>query len=191
MSAEAAFVNFIRPMMVAFKDPPSGDPEAFFQALSEDLASFSQYQLEAGARHIRRERTTRTFPTVAECIAACARWPAVEPVRTEVPAAVGSADVDDVASWHRKRQAFAMMRQSYDLSRQASKEGWLGQLFDYAMERGMLPPPEASGRLCAQAEGVRSQLAAVQGGLGLSLIEAYRTRYKSIQDGVFSDERAA
>lgn len=189
MSAEAAFVHFIRPMMAAFKDPPSGDPEAFFASLSDELSGFTAYQLDAGARQMKRERTTRTFPTIAECLAVCDRWPREEPAPRPEPAE-GEGDGDLGAAWNRRKQALAVMRAAYDLSRQASKEGWLGQLFDYAMERGNLPPQEAASRLRAEAERVRNELVAVSGPLGLGLIEAYRTRYKTIQDGVFGDKAA-
>lgn len=186
MSAEAAFIHFIRPMMVAFRDPPSGDAEAFFQDLAGELSCFTEYQLEAGARQLRHERTARTFPTMAECIAACDRWPKQRPVIIHSEAR--AEDNGDLGSaFHRKKVAHQMMRQDYAFSRQASKDGWLGQLFDYVMERGVMPPHEAAGRLKAQAEKVRGELAAVEGFLGLSLVESYRTRYKTIQQGVFGE----
>lgn len=182
MSAEAAFVHFIRPMMAAFKDPPSGDPEAFFASLSDELSAFTAYQLDAGARQMKRERTTRTFPTIAECIAVCDRWPKEAPPERPEPVA---EDADLGAAWNRRKRALDLMRGDYAMARQASKEGWLGQLFDYAMEQGRLPPPEAASRLKAQAEHLRGELARVSGSLGLGLIDAYRARYKTIQDGVF------
>lgn len=182
MTAETAYVIFIKPVSAAFGAPPSADAEGFFSLLGEELAGFSAYQLEAGARQLRRERTVRTFPTVAECIAACSRWPSEAPTR---PAEPVRTEEDLGAAWHRKKEAFRLMRAQHDLSRQASREGWLGQLFDYVMENGQLPPPAAAGRLFAEAERIRANLAAVQGTLGLQLIEAYRTRYRSIQAGVF------
>ncbi len=183
MSAETAFMHFIRPVMVAFKDPPSGDPEAFFAALGQELSGFTSYQLGAGARQLVRERTTRTFPTVAECIAVCARWPKEDPAAMSAPQAEG----DLGSSWHRRKDAYAMMRMDRDLSRRASKEGWLGQLFDYAMEHGKLPPPEATMRLNGEASRVRDELSTVGGALGSGLIEAYRARYKMIQEAVFGE----
>lgn len=186
MSAETAFMHFIRPVMVAFKDPPSGDPEAFFAALGQELSGFTSYQLGAGARQLVRERTTRTFPTVAECIAVCARWPEVEPPQR---ASLGASDDSDLgASWRKRKDAYAMMQADRDLSRQASKEGWLGQLFDYAMEHGKMPPREAAMRLNGEASRVRGELSAVGGALGSGLIEAYRARYKMIQQAVFGED---
>lgn len=187
MSAEAAYLHFIKPVTEAFREPPGSDAEAFFASLSAELAGFSSYQLGAGARQIKRERTSRTFPTIAECIGACERWPVSEPTKPQEES--GRAVSDDDASHIRRRHAFAILRGDAAFARQASKEGWLGQIYDYAVEHGRLPPPEAAGRLCAQAERVREQLSAVGGALGLGLIDAYRTRYKSIQQVVFGGEK--
>lgn len=184
MSAEAAYVHFIKPVSDAFREPPGADPEAFFAGLSREMSGFTVYQLEAGARQIRRERTSRSFPTIAECIGACERWPKQEP---KMPAPSELREPEEEAAWRRKKDAVELMRKDLVFSRQASKDGWLGQLFDYVMGSGHMPPYEAAGRLRSEAERVRQELIACSGPIGLTLIDAYRARYKSIQGFVFGD----
>lgn len=128
--------NFIGPLARVFQDPPGNDAEAFFEDLAGELAFATSSQLAEAAATIKRQRTARGFPTLAECVAAVNQTPSARRTDRELTAA--SQFSDD--PWSPQSMFFAdnlLRRQS--VARQAAEEGWLYGLWDFARRNRRMP----------------------------------------------------
>lgn len=136
MSIEIAFRLFVRPMAQRFTVPHGLDPEVYLEDVAEELAEFSERQLSLGAKHFTKNRTQRSFPTIAECRAVCAGiHPHIPVFASEEHPTQGSEESLFEA---RRRKAVPIVRGT-ELAKRAEHEGWLPILLDYAGDHGELP----------------------------------------------------
>ena len=145
--------DFIEPLLVHFDAPVGADRGRFLADLTADLSCFSSTILREAAGHIRRSRRYRTFPNVADCLAACREVtgrPSAEPVRAHVlPWDHQPADLR-----HRERvRRDAARACCCDLGREADRDGWLPGLIDFVVSHGRLP----HGREVAPLQGKARQ----------------------------------
>ena len=68
------YTNFIKPLVGIFKLDVQ-DENAFVEALQRELEGATDYQLAHAAKSIIRNRKSRYFPSIAECVEAVAAAP--------------------------------------------------------------------------------------------------------------------
>jgi hypothetical protein len=148
MTKAEAFQCFIEPMMRNFDMPPGGDQDGFFADLAGDLAEFQADALQAAAAAMRKTRKYRSFPTIAECIAAChaeSERLAVEARATQSPRRGKWRDADSAS---RRERMAAAEKCATALGRRADVEGWLQSMIDFAIREGRAPSSASEISFC-------------------------------------------
>lgn len=138
--------KFIEPLLMVFDAPQGSDPAGFFVALVEELRAFSAEALECGMRNIRRERKFRTFPSIAECVAACSKG---------AETVVGPRAIPPAKPWRDPaREAHAVRLCQGDIGERADSQGWLPGLFEFAYENARLPSQRDEREIVDRAKHV-------------------------------------
>jgi hypothetical protein len=151
---------FINPMRRQFVVPQGLPEDGFLLDLAESLEAYSAHQLAEAAKWFRENRTTRTFPTAAECRQTCGRFAAS-------PAVLSSRKSSYVSDEEKRSEAIAR-RQRYDeairicqqssLSWQARQEGWLNALLEFASDNSRMPNSREASEIKAKSEQVDDNL---------------------------------
>jgi hypothetical protein len=133
--SQHVYEHFIDPMSKCFDNPPGADATAFFESLAEELTGFDAERLEAGFKAIRGKRAYRTFPTIAECRAACEAAIVARP-----PASATKLRFrEDVPSITREAWVTARRLCRSDVGEVADREGWLPNLIEFCEREGRVP----------------------------------------------------
>jgi hypothetical protein len=116
------------------------------------MAQYTDHELEAAADIVIARHRFRTWPTVAECIAA------LEDHRASVRAAARQPEheraVHPYPAWSRERIAKAGQLINCDLGRKAAREGWILSLHDFCRNHERLPMDREIPALMAAARFV-------------------------------------
>jgi hypothetical protein len=151
--------NFFLPLRASFTVPQSSDPAGFSADLQEYLAGYTDYQLVQAVSYLKRNRTQRTFPTIAECRQACERFSAAPK-----PQGAGKFSPDmersgAIRQEQRDRDGAALCR-TWPFARAAHREGWLTTLLEFAEDELREPTEFELRRLKAKAEATDTNLRA-------------------------------
>lgn len=142
--------KFIEPLLAVFDAPQGSDPAGFFVALVEELRYFSADALECGMRNIRRERKFRTFPSIAECVAACSKG---------AETVAGPRVIESAKPWRDPdREAHAQRLCRCDVGERADRQGWLPGLVEFVYDAGRLPIAREESELARAAERIMRQM---------------------------------
>lgn len=134
--------KFLKPLKPFFDDPKmakGGTVEEFYQGVAESLMGYSEEVLSLAADKIKEGHKYRTFPQVADCIAAC------KAARDELHGRVlkNAPPVEAYPEWTKERQAWAnkVLCSSRGLryAEPAAEEGWVLALWDFIREKERLP----------------------------------------------------
>lgn len=133
--------DFIEPMLMQFDLPKAvrDDNEkqaGFFSDYDEALEEFTSHELQHAAKLLKTTRTSRTYPTIADCLEACkqahdALQPPVKKRRQEQGTPPEWTD-------ERQRQANRLISSS-EIGKEAADEGWLYALWDFCRKNERLP----------------------------------------------------
>lgn len=149
--------NFFLPLRASFTVPQTSDPAGFSADLQEYLSGYTDYQLGQAVSYIKRNRTQRTFPTIAECRQACERFSASPgPQRAKHPSS-DMAHSDAIRQEHREKDGAALCR-TWPVARQAHEEGWLTTLLEFAEDNLREPTELELLRLKAKAAATDANL---------------------------------
>lgn len=122
---------FIEPMLETFDGPPGSSPSAFFDALAEELAGFSEKRLSAAVSLLRRTRKYPRFPTFAECVEACRM--------AVVPGEIAARHIARNESARNADMAIARQLCRCDLGLEADADGWLVTMLEFCEREGRPP----------------------------------------------------
>jgi hypothetical protein len=158
LSLQDAFTHFVAPMRRAFTIPSGMPQDEFLADLAEELSGFTSYQLETAAKHFRKSREMRSFPTIAECRSACQRFTEVPVIQIAGPKYKTEEErkAEAIQERHRLIDAYRMCR--CDLGRQADHEGWLQTLVEFCAEHCRLPNRQEAAKLQAFSDEVDRNL---------------------------------
>lgn len=122
---------------IVYGVPDSPDPVAFLGKYAELLKRYSTTELEAGADRLISQRKFKSWPTVAECIAA------VEDYRQDLHSrnAPEFQTKEAHPDWSQRAIDAADDLINCDMGRKAAREGWVLGLHDYCRANGALPEP--------------------------------------------------
>jgi hypothetical protein len=135
---------------VVYGAPDSPDPAAFIAAYAKHMARYTRAELEAAADRIICTRKSKTWPSVADCIAA------IEEYRAEVYAAnkPKAQEDDKLRAWREPAVRAADALINCEMGRKAAREGWILGLHDYCRHHGTLPSPREIAAMMQSARYV-------------------------------------
>lgn len=156
--------TFIRRLHILFGEPKCDDLESFVGEYTDALGRYSTAEQDAAATALRDSHRYRSWPTVADCVAAC------QGVRELAARLKPRPSEATYPEWSKERLALAYRLIKGDLGRQAAREGWILGLWDFVRNHGRLP----TGREIAdvRASSAESGIAEAAAGL-LPQSEAY------------------
>lgn len=143
--------SFIGPMQ-ALHEIEVPNPQAFLDRLTVELEKFEDIDLQEAVGWICRNRTRRTFPTIAECVAAVT---AVREVR--LPPAEPRRQGDAASEWlEGQKRAREVCRGP--LVREAFDGGWFGGLWDFCAENHRMPNRSEIPRISRRSAETRMEM---------------------------------
>ena len=133
---------FIKRMTVVYGAPDTDDVSAFLGEYIRQLKQYSDDVLDAALDRMLRTRRYKTWPTIADCIAAA----------HEVSALRGEHRSEPNKTFGFKDEAEAIMKDP--IATQAAREGWVLGLYDYVFKHGGKPSLSAIHELKDDAKFV-------------------------------------
>ena len=152
--------NFFVPLRRSFLVPTGCEPSEFASDLQEYLGGYSDHQLAEAVSYLKRNRTQRTFPTIAECRQACERFavaPSIRPAGVRKWKSPEEERSDAIRQKQREQDGAALCR-TWPVARQAHREGWLTTLLEFAEDNLREPTEFEFQRLMAKAEKTDANL---------------------------------
>ena len=129
---------------VIYGQPDSPDPVAYLEEMSRMLSRYSESVLDQAADLVLKTHRGRNWPTPAECIRACED--VLETERAKEARKAGT--VENYPEWSVTAIERANRLIQSPLGRQATREGWIIQLWDYCRHARKLPDNEAAIHRC-------------------------------------------
>jgi len=130
--------SFIKPMLLQFSLPNSvkaGAEKPFYADYGEALGEFTDDELAYAVKWLKTTRTTRTFPTIADCLEACKH------ARKAIRASgyQPKPPKQDPDEWlpHRVDRATRLIQS--DMGQQAVRDGAIIGLHDFIRKNERLP----------------------------------------------------
>lgn len=128
--------NFLQPLGRQFQMPKgaSVEPEAWVSDYVEALEGYTDSLLALAAKNIIKNRESRSFPLVAECVKAC------RDTMDQISEPDLSKPIDvKHDEWREERKELADKLFKCEMGREAVKEGWSWALWDWLRENGRHP----------------------------------------------------
>lgn len=120
--------ELVQPLAAVFGDPRKGEPAAFYAALCDDLAGYSEAAVKAAMVEIRRG--WKFWPSISECREAASKAATAMAATAPSPRASGWSEDAAVAFLRRK-----------PMTARALAQGWHSGLVEF-VQRNMREPKE-------------------------------------------------
>lgn len=185
--SEKVVEHFIKPLRSMFGDPPGDDPKQALKIYIQSLDKYSPDVLSTASIGLIRRQARRTWPTVAECLAACDD--AAHEAYKARPKDDG-ADSDLLEHWSVIRTL-----RNYQGTRAAIEGGWVGALYDFVRKNKRLPDEREAAKckvISRENDEALDRLGLSGGALAMTLRavgDAVMARRQKITDQIFEDER--
>lgn len=188
--------KFLTPMLVFFSLPNSAhaDREAFLSGYVDELSEYTSHELEHAAKLLRTTRTTRTLPTIADCLEACKQ--ARDTLQAPAKRRHGSDQVK-WPEWAPERQRLADDLIRSEIGRKAADEGWLIGLWDFCRKEKRQPNRFEAERIAQESRKTWQIVdeviqAMIENGQDASGVIGYKRsgqkRFQDLKDKVYADK---